>query len=43
MEQGTINWTTNSGSTNEAGFTALPGGQRDQNGSFGAIGTIGIW
>jgi uncharacterized protein (TIGR02145 family) len=42
-EQGTINWTTDSGSTNEAGFTALPGGQRDQNGSFESIGTTGIW
>jgi uncharacterized protein (TIGR02145 family) len=29
----------NYGATNESGFSALPGGLRDQNGPFGSINT----
>ncbi len=51
METGTINWATYAGSdnlaetgaTNETGFTALPGGVRSYNGSFGLIGYSGSW
>jgi uncharacterized protein (TIGR02145 family) len=33
----------NSGATNESGFTSLPGGYRDYNGTFYYIGNIGYW
>ncbi|NCB47902.1 hypothetical protein EOM81_12945, partial [bacterium] len=33
----------NTGATNETGFTALPGGHRDRNGTFYVVGTIGVW
>jgi uncharacterized protein (TIGR02145 family) len=43
-ESGTTHWqSTNSGATNESGFTALPGGMRDINGAFNRIGTSGYW
>jgi len=43
-EQGTANWINNSGNTtNESGFTALPGGQRNDKGSFSSVGYIGYW
>jgi uncharacterized protein (TIGR02145 family) len=43
-ETGTIHWNSpNTGATNETGFTALPGGYRDNDGSFGYIGHSGIW
>jgi uncharacterized protein (TIGR02145 family) len=43
-ESGTTHWqSTNSGATNESGFTALPGGSRDINGAFSRIGTSGFW
>jgi uncharacterized protein (TIGR02145 family) len=43
-ETGTAHWLTpNTGSTNETGFTALPGGYRGQSGAFGLIGNSGFW
>jgi len=43
-EAGTIHWQTpNAEATNETGFTALPGGDRWYNGTFGSIGTGGYW
>ncbi len=37
-EAGTVHWTSpNNGATNESGFTALPGGYRDDNGNFGYL------
>jgi uncharacterized protein (TIGR02145 family) len=43
-ETGTTHWNTpNTGATNETGFTALPGGNRSSNGSFGSIGYAGHW
>jgi uncharacterized protein (TIGR02145 family) len=43
-EAGTTHWVTpNTGSTNESGFTALPSGPRDPNGSFGTSGHDGNW
>jgi uncharacterized protein (TIGR02145 family) len=38
-EAGTMHWTfPNLGATNETGFTALPGGYRDTDGSFSQSG-----
>lgn len=34
---------SNSISTNESGFTALPGGSRDASGVFGSLGDNGYW
>ena len=43
-ETGTTHWATpNTGATNETGFTALPGGFRDYNGTFNIIGYFGFW
>ena len=43
-ETGTTHWASpNTGATNETGFTALPGGYRIDNGSFGDIGYYGFW
>ncbi len=43
-ETGTTHWTSpNTGATNETGFTALPGGYRGDNGTFGSIGSRGYW
>jgi uncharacterized protein (TIGR02145 family) len=43
-EIGTIHWQgTNIGATNETGFTALPGGGRDANGSFSSLRDGGFW
>ena len=43
-ETGTIHWDSpNTGATNETGFTALPGGGHDVDGTFGYVGEIGIW
>ena len=43
-EEGTIHWLSpNNGATNESGFTGLPGGYRDLNGTFNAIGRYGEW
>jgi len=44
IENGDGLWLSpNTGATNESGFTALPGGSRDDNGNFGGIGTYGDW
>jgi uncharacterized protein (TIGR02145 family) len=41
-EVGTLHWTSpNTGATNESGFTALPGGTRDDSGFFHSIGYVG--
>src|SRR5690554_3777641 len=43
-ETGTTHWASpNTGATNETGFTALPGGNRDKDGTFNSIGTNGYW
>jgi uncharacterized protein (TIGR02145 family) len=43
-ETGTTHWLNpNTGATNETGFLALPGGNRDINGNFGSIGSFGTW
>jgi uncharacterized protein (TIGR02145 family) len=43
-EAGLAHWTSpNTGATNEAGFTALPGGSRFFDGVFTSIGDIGWW
>lgn len=43
-EMGILHWQMpNSGATNESGFTALPGGQRGGDGSFGLINASGNW
>lgn len=43
-ETGTTHWNSpNIGATNETGFTALPGGNRDISGNFNYIGYYGYW
>lgn len=43
-ELGTTHWAApNEGATNETGFTALPGGLRGSNGTFGIISNNGFW
>jgi uncharacterized protein (TIGR02145 family) len=43
-ETGIIHWTSpNTSATNESGFTALPGGYRDNYGGFGNILGSGVW
>jgi uncharacterized protein (TIGR02145 family) len=43
-ETGIAHWTSpNTGSTNESGFTALPGGYRNYSGGFGNINRSGYW
>ena len=43
-EIGTTHWKSpNTGATNQTGFTALPGGSRDNNGEFTDIGEYGYW
>ena len=44
-EAGNVHWTSpNTGATNSSGFTALPGGTRNSNGTFGfAVGNYGFW
>lgn len=44
IEAGTGLWyDPNTGATNETGFTALPGGDRYYNGTFGDVGYGGAW
>ncbi|MCX6244859.1 MAG: fibrobacter succinogenes major paralogous domain-containing protein [Bacteroidetes bacterium] len=44
IEAGTGLWKDpNTGATNESGFIAVPGGYRDVNGLFSAIGNNGYW
>jgi uncharacterized protein (TIGR02145 family) len=41
---GTDRWNSpNTGATNSSGFTALPGGYRYNNGTFGSVGNRGYW
>jgi uncharacterized protein (TIGR02145 family) len=42
-EAGTSHWTSPNTGTNESGFTALPGGCRDDSGSFCYIKDYGYW
>ena len=43
-ETGTTHWTSpNTGADNSSGFTALPGGYRDSNGTFDYVGYNGYW
>lgn len=43
-ETGTTHWgSPNTGATNQSGFTALPGGNRFDDGSFDYIGQYGQW
>jgi len=43
-EMGYAHWNApNIGATNESCFTGFPGGIRNQDGTFGAIGTVGLW
>ena len=43
-ETGTTHCTSpNTGATNESGFSGLPGGARDYNGTFFDIGSYGYW
>ncbi len=43
-ETGTTHWNSpNAGATNESGFTALPGGWRNIDGTFYAMGDIAIF
>ena len=43
-DTGTSSWLNpNTGATNESGFTALPGGNRDNNGDFGGFGSTGYY
>jgi len=43
-EVGTTHWDSpNTGATNETGFTALPGGDRDYGGSYAWLNYYGVW
>ncbi|MDD4993535.1 MAG: fibrobacter succinogenes major paralogous domain-containing protein [Paludibacter sp.] len=42
-ESGTTHWKAPNTGTNETGFTALPSGQRIENGVYNLDGTLGIW
>jgi len=43
-ETGTTHWNSpNTDATNDSKFTALPGGDRSNNGTFGSIGFDGYW
>jgi len=39
----TSGWTNNGNGTNSSGFSALPGGYRDDGGGFYGIGRHGLW
>jgi uncharacterized protein (TIGR02145 family) len=38
-----LGWSRDGNGTNESGFTGLPGGSRDLNGTFSNAGNIGFW
>jgi len=43
-EAGFTHWgNSNTGATNETGFTALPGGNRNWDGTFSSVGNSGVW
>ncbi len=42
-ESGNSHWANPSAGTNSSGFTALPGGYRDYDGSFDYVGYNGYW
>lgn len=43
-ETGTLHWLSpNTGATNSTGFAGLPGGSRNDVGTFGNIGNVGYW
>ncbi|MFA4907748.1 MAG: fibrobacter succinogenes major paralogous domain-containing protein [archaeon] len=43
-EIGTTHWDNpNEGATNESGFSALPGGDRDSDGACSSVGSTGYW
>jgi uncharacterized protein (TIGR02145 family) len=42
-EAGNTHWYSNSGATNESGFTALPGGYRYSSGGYSYPGSYGYW
>lgn len=43
-EEGTTHWTSpNTGANNSTGFSGLPGGVRNPDGTFGSIGNVGNW
>ena len=43
-ENGTLHWNDpNNGATNESGFTALPGGQRDDDGGYFDMGNLALF
>lgn len=42
-EAGTTHWNSPNTGADEYGFTALPGGYRNYNGSFLTIGNYGLW
>lgn len=43
-ETGILHWSNpNNGATNQSGFTALPAGYRENDGTFGAQGDYGWW
>ncbi len=43
-EAGTVHWTSpNTGATNSSGFTGLPGGFRNTDGTFAGVSTNGYW
>jgi uncharacterized protein (TIGR02145 family) len=43
-EVGVSHWVSpNTGATNESGFSGLPGGDRNSNGTFYSIGNNGTW
>lgn len=42
-ESGTAHWQSGNTGNNSSGFTALPGGDREVNGTYKAIGQYGLW
>lgn len=43
-ESGLSHWLSpNTGASNSSGFSALPGGERENDGTFNLIGSFGVW